>query len=139
MDNKLLTLDFYALLDKIMREPNYERFEYKGFKCLMRRNMQFGTWCGYVGIPSDHPLFKKKDLDELNLDVHGGITWSDFLEDENDGLYYIGFDCAHYLDVIPFMYMHVPTFTNEGIYRDADYVRQEIRNLVDQIPVSNKQ
>lgn len=29
-----------------------------GYPCIAIRHKQFGTWCGYVGIPETHPLHK---------------------------------------------------------------------------------
>jgi hypothetical protein len=38
-------------------EPDSLDFEADGLPCVMRRNTNFGTWCGYVGIDREHPLF----------------------------------------------------------------------------------
>jgi hypothetical protein len=64
-----------------------------GYDCLLVRG-PWGSWCGYVGVPPDHPLFGKgyntcslptpcgEDVwscahcpDEL-VEVHGGVTFS---------------------------------------------------------------
>src|SRR4051812_35928793 len=50
-------------------EPDRLAFEAEGLPCVMRRNPKFGTWCGYVGIPREHPLFGKSYNDTLNLPV----------------------------------------------------------------------
>lgn len=40
-------------------EPNSDKFMHAGLPCvLIRRPM--GSWCGYVGVPPSHPLFKKE-------------------------------------------------------------------------------
>lgn len=58
---------------------------------------------GYVGLPPEHP-WHGKSYDELNtvVDIHGGLTWSNnYLpanEKDPDGLWWIGFDTAHYQD-----------------------------------------
>jgi hypothetical protein len=125
------------MMEKILHEDNHEVFQYRDFKCVMRRNMTTGSWCGYVGIPTNHPLFDSKDLDQFN--VHGGITWSNFIPEEGDTLYYIGFDCCHAYDIMPFMYMQLSISyqriceDQNQTYKDAEYVRKEIRGLVDQI------
>jgi len=36
-------------------EPDTLDFEYETLPCAMRRNHS-GAWCGYVGIPKEHPL-----------------------------------------------------------------------------------
>lgn len=38
-------------------EPDSLDFEAEGLPCAMRRNMKWGTWCGYVGVARGHPLF----------------------------------------------------------------------------------
>jgi hypothetical protein len=38
-------------------EPDSLDFEADGLPCIMRRNPRWGTWCGYVGIGREHPLF----------------------------------------------------------------------------------
>lgn len=34
-----------------------------------------GAWCGYVGVPKEHPLYGILDGD-MDFSVHGGITWA---------------------------------------------------------------
>lgn len=36
----------------------------EGYPCLLRRG-PLGSWCGYVGVPKDHPLFGKEYSDTL--------------------------------------------------------------------------
>jgi len=38
-------------------EPTSLDFEADGLPCKMRRNAKWGTWCGYVGIGPEHPLY----------------------------------------------------------------------------------
>jgi hypothetical protein len=38
-------------------EPNEVEFEASGLACRMLRTPDLGCWCGYVGVPSDHPWF----------------------------------------------------------------------------------
>jgi hypothetical protein len=51
-----------------------------GLPCLIVRN-NYGTLCGYVGVPKSHPLHGKgyQSLydDNIDIDVHGGLTFSD--------------------------------------------------------------
>jgi len=37
-------------------EPDSLDFEAEGLPCAMRRN-RYRVWCGYVGIPPEHPLY----------------------------------------------------------------------------------
>jgi hypothetical protein len=48
-----------------------------------------GHRCGYVTVPDGHPC-AGKDYNELNVDVHGGLTYA--LNNQ------FGFDCAHLYD-----------------------------------------
>lgn len=94
--------------------------------------------CGYVEVP-EH--LGKPDYDEspiMELNVHGGVTYADHL-DEMDGKYVVGYDCAHYGDLMKcpeelkgtsmehsFMY-------SEGIWRDVDYCTNECESLANQL------
>ena len=48
-----------------------------------------GHRCGFVQLPDNHPC-SGKDCDDLEISVHGGVTYS-------EGNVF-GFDCAHYMD-----------------------------------------
>lgn len=75
-----------------------ERFEYKGFPCVViMQSMCFRT--GYVGIPKSNKFFGK-DFGQLNISCHGSLTYSDdslFGQPERD-LWWIGYDTGHYGD-----------------------------------------
>src|SRR6266852_4741278 len=90
-----------------VEEPDEVTFEHMGFACRVIRVAQQepyikevcvfgGHLCGYVNIPVNHPMFSKK-YDEIDVDVHGGLTWSEM----EKGGYWIGFDCAHSGDYCP--------------------------------------
>lgn len=51
--------------------------------------------CGYVSVPSNHPLHEKLDLLESYIDCHGGITFDGSIEKFGMTEYYIGWDYAH--------------------------------------------
>ena len=94
--------------------------------------------CGYVEVPEQ---LGKPDYDEspiMELNVHGGVTYADHLN-EMDGTYVVGYDCAHYGDLMKcpeelkgtsmehsFMY-------SEGIWRDVDYCTNECESLANQL------
>src|SRR5665647_530676 len=76
--------------------PELYNFEFYGFSCYIARNYT-ASWCGYVKIEKNHPLWQKDEDDIENcIDVHGGITYSNLKE------LTIGFDCAHCFDQEPF-------------------------------------
>lgn len=90
-----------------------------------------GYFCGYVGVPSDHPSYEK-EYDELSyIDVHGGLTFSEFEvygvpgTAENDRRYF-GFDCSHASD----LNLNFPT--SYGVFRDEAFVTNELINLMAQ-------
>ena len=111
-----------------MSEPDYEKWtdEAPGLECLVIRSMS-SALCGYVKIPESHPLhgveYTNKPL--TGILVHGGLTFSG--DRENDGQHWIGFDCAHYLDICPAISEMV--VFREGSYKDIDFVRSQCRIL----------
>lgn len=106
-----------------------KEFQYKGYDCMILSPVHLGVNNGYVKIPEGHPLHGKGDGEEEvdNLEVHGGITFGGSWDDE-DGPWWIGFDCAHFGDLVPKI-----SYSN-GIFRDEEYVTKEIERLVDQLP-----
>ena len=114
--------------DILIKEGNRKTFIYKGFNCLILRPMpeSGGFLCGYVEIEQNHELYNNQKCYDLDYDVHGGITYKDFMKKE-DNKYLIGFDCAHYNDYMPTM-----PYGSDGIYRTMEYVESELKQLVDQ-------
>ena len=112
-----------------------------GLPCLMNRK---GVWCGYVGVDKTSPLYEKSCSDiGGEFEVHGGLSYSDLakaggliccgLEGEDDELWWLGFDCGHYMDYRSVV-SDLPVFSREdGIYRDVVYVHGEVTNLAKQI------
>lgn len=75
--------------------------EATGLDCLMVRH-DLGHWCGYVGVPPEHPFhgvhYDKCRLpcehdhveawdycDDAYISVHGGLTYSDFCQEFSGG------------------------------------------------------
>jgi hypothetical protein len=132
-----------------------------GLMCLARRG-PVGAWCGYVGIAAEHPLFgvayDKCSLgceetwcdhrpDSL-LDVHGGITYSDFCQEEDrphgichipepgqpERVWWFGFDCSHAGDLMPSFLRYGADFPIAGDdYRALSYVQAECARLAQQL------
>lgn len=95
-------------------EPDLVIGEYRGYPFLIRRvivsdRYVSGHLAGYVGLDLKHPLAKEYDDEEVeNVFDHGGTTYSEdhipikeFQDKFKPGLYWLGFDCAHYNDVTP--------------------------------------
>lgn len=99
--------------------PGQKSLEVDGFNALIRR-VPMGYLCGYVEVPEGLAV----DTDHVNC--HGGVT---FDQSGVDGFptagRYIGFDCAHACDWTPWY--------RYGIYRDYEYVVEEIKGLVQQL------
>ena len=121
-----------------------------GLACLANRNYA-GAWCGYVGVPKGHPWFEK-NYNDVDVEVHGGLTFSsgcDTSEDIPEGhgichvvepgepeVWWLGFDCGHYQDLIPAYHCRVPPltlFNADDVYRDLEYVKGQCTNLARQI------
>ena len=74
---------------------------YKGVRYIVRLSAR-GHRCGYVEV--SEKLFKQLEDKRDLLDCHGGITFYDNVESENniqlpEGCW-VGFDCAHCIDGI---------------------------------------
>lgn len=96
-------------------EPDKIQWVSEDLDCLMVRN-HFGAWCGYVGVPREHPAYRAEYMD-LEVDVHGGLTFADTCSSEGDepsagichvpfagrphDVFWLGFDCGHAFDFQP--------------------------------------
>jgi len=128
-------------------EPDREEWRYKGLACLARRNTEMGIWCGYVAVPPGHPWHGKtySDLEDLDNcpNVHGGLTYSAGCQDdichkaadgEPDNVWWLGFDCGHYLDLVPsYETLGLNFRLSASVYRDLNYVKYQCQSLADQI------
>ena len=106
-----------------------ERFTHKGYLCSIKKLgfkpfpgsdayplLTMPWYCGYVQIPSNHPLYEIPYPNiEDDIDCHGGLTYSGM---HKDG-WWIGFDCNHCDDNI--------------IKNGSSYVRNELIGIVDQL------
>lgn len=109
-------------------------FDHAGLPCRIARN-HMGSLCGYVGVPSGHPAYRKPTYDDELEGVcpHGGITWTDHevAGETNSPFWWIGFDCNHFGDASPAMRRY--GMFVDGHYRDAAYVRAEVERMADQL------
>lgn len=128
-----------------------------GLDCLAVRN-HYGAWCGYVGLPSTHPLYGTHYSD-VTVTVHGGeLTFSERCNEEApegygichiplpgrpDDVWWLGFDCGHYMDLQPGLAALLeslpdrPTVPGSGmftlVYRTLEYVQRECERLAKQL------
>ncbi len=112
-----------------------------GVPCLIVRG-PLGGWCGYAGVEDlEHPWFEK-DYDDVKPypDVHGGLTFADFCQENEHGIchiveegetervWWLGFDTGHLMDQLPAL-----TIRDGGVYRTQSYVVAEVEGLAQQL------
>lgn len=116
------------LRQKIEKEGDHVRFTYRGYDCAIERVYPMQHLCGYVRIPETSVLYGRdyEDVMVNSLQVHGGITYTGHRFDDNG--WWIGFNCSHIGDL-------PPCRPSKGYcqYRDMEYVKQQIKSLVDKI------
>jgi len=113
-----------------------------GLPCLIVRS-HTGALCGYVGVNESHPAYEKP-YEDVDVSVHGGLTFSDRCRPnadeahhichvpapgEPDHVWWLGFDCAHAGDIAP----AVGCVWHEDRYRDIAYIKAEIKRLALQL------
>ena len=101
-------------------------------------------WNGYVGIPLTHAWAWVPGYDDVQCEVHGGLTylrWSHPAGSGFDGRRWAGFDTLHWDDWFPYEYVKgkdgEPVFPGprdqDGRHRRTlDEVEAECRRLIDQ-------
>lgn len=122
-----------------------------GLDCLAVRNGG-GAWCGYVGLPPDHP-FHGVDYDDAHdradINVHGGLTFAASCHEDERGegygichiplpgrpadVWWLGFDCAHAWDLSPGYLRYGLSLGDREVYRDLAYVKAETTDLARQL------
>lgn len=131
------------------------------YDCLIHRG-PMGALCGYVGVTEGHPAFGL-DYEAVHglfpspegwsaLDVHGGLTYADLCQEGDDPatgichvplpgrphkVWWLGFDCAHYMDYAPAYEARKRAKGYATIgdpqYRDIAYVEREVASLARQL------
>jgi len=120
-----------------------------GYPCFVKRG-PLGAWCGYVGVPPGH-RFHGADFDDVLVDVHGALSYGAPCEPDDershverichvpqpgepDDVFWFGFDCSHYHDVIPNLVMSgFPYRDDESSYKTTAYARAEVTSLARQL------
>lgn len=99
-----------------------------------------GFRCGYVRVPAGHP-WHGKDYDDVDADVHGGLTFAQHDTDcgkgGEDNAWWFGFDCAHHMDApdpeLPGYDAEVASILGKyGTIKSTFYVAAECRSLAEQ-------
>ena len=135
------------------QEPDRIEWRSHGLPCLIVRAGSHGALCGYVGVPEGHPYHGAEGFsgEPTELDVHGGITYGAPCQaggkichvpqpGESDHVWWLGFDCSHYMDHQPgrAAYWRERGMGRDlgyegGIYWTVDDVRAEVERLAEQI------
>jgi hypothetical protein len=130
-------------------EPDRVDFTHAGLPCLAKRN-HWGSWCGYVAVPSGHPLHGMHFDHVVDVNVHGSLSYSDRCQHdlgichvpspgEPDDVWWLGFSCDGTWDISPARDAfgrtlgHAPIRFDECSYKTLDYVRAEIMRLAEQL------
>lgn len=101
--------------------------------------LSYGTHpCAYVEIPKNHPFYGKTymNMENLDLDVHGGITFSNSsLHDIIKDTWIIGWDYAHAFDYSSIFadYIGEPLrkWTTEEIYEEIEIAIIDLINMTE--------
>ncbi len=129
-------------------EPDRLDFIHAGFACMALRHTRFGHWCGYVGVPREHPYYGKP-YDEPDVEFHGGLTYANRCNADichvpepgmPDDVWWLGGDFAHCNDMSPginAVLASLPGGTSRPhdwqVYRALPYVRSQIEGLAEQL------
>ncbi len=96
-----------------------------------------GIACGYVGVPRGHPYFGK-GCDDVDVQVHGGLTFAGYWEDIDSEIWWLGFDCGHAFDLDD-----LPTSLTTPPYvlkskKSDEFVREQTKRLAEQLASVDK-
>lgn len=113
-----------------------------GLPCVIARDARSGAWCGYVGIPSTHPLYHTYAADPTfnYISIHGGVSFTGFLPTQELWItpaqrrWWIGFDCMKEFDLQPLKLDEDDELIDPRVeYRDETYVQHEAMYLAEQL------
>jgi hypothetical protein len=96
---------------------------------LSRGYMDFGWGNGYVLLPEGHK-YHGLHYDNIDVNVHGGLTFSELIEDEKDAEWYgvgkeyvgywaVGFDTANYGDTLE-------KWTKEAVMEETKKLEEQL-------------
>lgn len=130
-------------------EPEYKQMEYKsrtheilfegkyfGYQFYI---INYGSHpCAYVEIPADNKIFGKH-YDDLDINVHGGLTYSNsYLRGISEGIntWFIGWDYAHYNDYSYYDCLQKEEFTSlfeNNKKWTTEEIFEHVRSVIEQI------
>lgn len=113
-----------------------KEWTHNGLSCAVRVVEGMGHLCGYVGVPKSHPCWGIKDTQycEYTLEVHGGVTYTKAgLEEPTPDTWWIGFDCAHYGDMIPAMpSLGGELWTLPMVVAETEHLADQLKEIADE-------
>lgn len=123
-------------------EPDRVEWRAHGMPCLIQRS-HMGNLCGYVAVSRRHPLYRKDYSAPAcaGIEVHGGLTYAGHCHGkichapkpgEPDDVWWFGFDCAHWGDLVP-SFEACGRVLGYGTYKGIAYVRREVVSLAAQL------
>ena len=133
-----------------------------GFAAFIRRHERHGYWCGYVGVPREHPLYGKHWRDACDdFQAHRGVNYSAKCRPPvchvpppgmPDDVWWFGFDCGHMFDLAPGAEAMVREMMREStsppmpqkppelaameVYRTESYAMRETKKLAAQLQLA---
>jgi len=130
-----------------LTEKNFEYSNFEQYRTILCRG-GWGAWCGYVEIPPGHP-WASREQGDFPVDVHGGITWDEKylpepvayacsiigISPSKPGSRWIGFDCSHPGDFLPFS---DGTLGRTGKYMTLEQARHSIKLLANEVYKSGR-
>lgn len=99
--------------------------QYKGYKYYI---ISYGLYpCAYIEIPKGHKLYGAENYHEINVFVHGGLTYSKsyLYAIGKEKSWFIGWDYCHAGDYAGF-YEDAPFNTFKSIEHDKKWTTEEI-------------
>lgn len=131
--------------------PNHPAYpeRMKDIREFTRKGIQKedGDWL-VIPTPNIPPNWTDVSYQDLDIDVHGGLTWSEIGDDyhgRKEGFKWFGFDCAHAWDYLPptnekvhQIYVEVTGRigpSDHETYRNWEYVKQQTEHLAEQLAV----
>lgn len=121
-------------------EAHRVEFKHAGFDCLIKRGNWHLAWCGYVAVPKTHPYFGMDYRGIDDIEVHGGLSYSDKCEEtichtsDADEVWWLGFDCSHSFDVCPGINPPLGLMDyGHNVYMTQHKVMKETKHLAEQL------
>ena len=119
---------------KVDHPDGYYEKEYKDYNYIVFQHPSSGHLNGYIELKEDD-----YNIDVESIEVHGGITYKGSLFGNNEKTY-VGFDCAHGGDLLPFseerMKLINPSFyffNEEDVWRTPEFVEKNCKNYIDEL------